>query len=232
MTSSFKTPNLAIPQASMAISSVLDFTAGTVVAVDLTAEYMDGKLDFIQSVFIDNADNSSVIDLTFTGGPNPQRIRAQANSQGWYPVSWPVGATRLSATTQGGIKVSVMFANFAMPYIAWGPASGVTVVPPLTNVALQPLNFAAPGSQQLVAGVAAQSVKLYRGIFSVDQPTVLKFQDGNGGATLFSAQLTAGGSLTFQASGINWFNTSAGNGLYLNSSAACNVYGGFGYVQS
>jgi hypothetical protein len=232
MTASFKTPNLAIPQASMGISSVLDFTAATQLAVDLTAEYLDGKLDFIQSIFIDNADNSSVIDLVFSGGPNPQRIRAQANSQGWYPVSWPVGATRLTAATQGGVKINVIFANFAMPYIAWGPASGVTVVPPLINPALNALNFPGAGNQQLVAGVAAQSVKLYRGIFSVDQPTVLTWTDGNGGTVLFAAQLTAGGSVTFQASGINWFNTSAGNALVLHSSAACNVYGGFGYVQS
>jgi hypothetical protein len=58
------------------------------------------------------------------------------------------------------------------------------------------------------------------------------FQDGNVGATLFSALLTAGGSVTFDVSGVPWFNTSDGNGLFLNASAACNIYGGFGYVQS
>lgn len=234
MVASFQTPNLLQPIAgSMAISQMLDFSGGaSIIPVDLTNEILDGKLDFIQSVYIDNADNSSVLDLTFAGGPIPQRIRAQANSQGWYPISWPTGATRLLAATQGGVRVNVLFANYAMPYLVWGPVPGVTVVPPLVNLALNALNFAAPGDKQLVAGVALQSVKLYRGIFSVDAPTVLTFTDGPGGAVLFAAQLTAGGSLTFQASGINWFNTSAGNALTLHSSAVCNVYGGFGYVQS
>jgi hypothetical protein len=233
MQAPYQTANLAQPEAgSMAISETLDFTAGTLLAIDLTQEYLQGKMDFIQSVFIDNADNSSVTDLIFSGGPIAQRIRAQANSQGWYPVSWPHGAARLTASTQGGVKVNVIFANFAMPYLAWGPVPGVTVVPPLTNVALNALNFAGPGNQQLVAGVALQSVRLYRGIFSVDNSTVLQWTDGPGGAVLFAANLTPGGSVTFQASGISWFNTSAGNALTLHSSLACNVYGGFGYVQS
>lgn len=230
---SFQTTNLTQPIAgSMAVSQTLDFTAGTLLAFDLTDSIMVGKLDFIQSVYIDNADNSAALDLVFSGGPTTQRIRAQAQSEGWYPISWPKGAARFTAASQGGIKVNVIFANYPMPYVVWGPASGVTVVPPLTNFPLAPLNFAAPGSQQLVAGVALESVRLYRGIFNLDQPAILLFQDGNGGATLFSADLTAGGSLTFQASGAAWFNTSAGNGLYLNASAACNVYGGFGVQQS
>ncbi|HEX2999854.1 MAG TPA: DUF1859 domain-containing protein [Armatimonadota bacterium] len=233
MVASFKTPNLALPVAgSMGISETLDFTAQTVLAIDLTAEYLDGKLDFIQSVFIDNADNSANCDLIFSGGPIPQRIRALPFSQGWYPVSWPIGAARLAATSQGGIKVNVIFANFAMPYDTWAPLNGTFAVPALVNKAVNGLNFPGAGNAQLVAGVAAQSVKLYRGIFSVDAPTILRWTDGPGGAVLFAAQLTAGGSVTFQGSGVNWFNTSAGNDLTLNSSAACNVYGGFGYVQS
>lgn len=233
MAVSFQSSNLAQPAAgSFNISQTLDFTAATLLALDLTNEVIDGKLDFFQSIYIDNADNSSVTDIIISGGPIAQRIRAQAFSQGWYPVTYPTGALRLTAASQGGIKVNVILSNNAYPYIVWGPASGVTVVPPLVNVAFQPLAIGAGSIAQLVAGVAAQSVKMYRGIFEVDQPTVLTWQDGNGGTTLFTSLLTAGGSVFFQPSGINWFNTSAGNGLFLKSSAAINLYGGFGYVQS
>lgn len=233
MTTSFQSSQLAQPSSgSRAVTMLLDFTAGSNIVVDLTQEMEVGKLEFIQSVWIDNADNASVCDLIFNGAPIPQRIRAQANTQGWYPVEMPVGAIRLTGASNSGSKINVIFANHAMPYIVYGPPSGITVVPPLTNKPLNALNFPGAGDQQLVAGVAGQTVKLYRGIFSVDQPTVLTFTDGPGGAVLFAAQLTAGGSVTFQVSGVPWFNNGIGHDLTLHSSAACNVYGGFGYVQS
>lgn len=234
MLAPFQTPNLAQPsEGSQAACVTFDFTAATTLQNDFTQDLMRDKIAFIQSVFIDNADNTAPVDLTFAGAPTAQRIRAAALSQGWYPVSIPNGpALRVAAASQGGVKVNVIFANFAMPYVVWGPASGVTVTPPLTNKALNALNFAGGDNQQLVAGVALESVKLYRGMFSVDSPTILTWTDGPGGTVLFAANLTAGGSATFQASGIAWFNTSAGNDLTLHSSAACNVYGGFGYAQS
>lgn len=233
MANSFQTANLALPTSgSIAISQALNFANATSIAVDLSNEQLLGKIDFIQSVFIDNADSTATLDLLFAGGPTVQRVRAQANSQGWYPVSWPRGEFRLTANSNSGLTINLIFANFAMPYIVWGPASGVTVVPPLVNTALLPLALAAGVPAQLVPAVAAQSVRLYRGIFNVDNPTILKFQDASGGNTLFSADLTAGGALTFQPSGIPWFNTSSGNGLYISSSANCNLYGGYGVTQS
>ena len=233
MRNSFQTANLAQPNAgSQGISVPLDFTLSGNIAVDLTQEFMDGVLDFVQSVYIDNADNPAPVDLVFSGAPQAQRIRAQAFSEGWYPVSWPNGAGRLTAKTSQGQIVQTIFANYAMPYLTWGPAPGVTVVPALTNAALNAVALGAGSNTQLVAGIALETIKLYRGIFSVDSPTILKWTDGAGGTVLFTAQLTAGGSIFFQPSGINWFVTSPGNDLTLNSSGACNLYGGFGYVQS
>lgn len=233
MSNSFQSPNLSQPfDGSRAIAVALDFTNVSSLALDLVSEMLDGKIENIQSIYIDNADNSAVLDLTLFGAPIPQRIRAQANSQGWYPISWPVNSARFRAQSNSGAIVNVIFANFAMPYLVWGPPSGITVVPALTNEALSALNFPGAGDAQLVPGVGGQTVKLYRGIFTVDAPTILTFTDGPGGAVLFAAMLTAGGSLSFQVSGVPWFNTSLGNDLTLNSSAPCNVYGGFGYVQS
>lgn len=233
MTASFQTPNLLQPdQGSQAVAVTLDFSVLAAIRVDMTKELLEGKIDYLQSVYIDNADNSAPVDLTFEGAPQTQRIRAQAFSQGWYPISWPVGATRLAAASQAGITVKCIFANYAMPYIVWGPPAGVTVTPPLTNLALNALALGAGSDTNLVAGIIGQSIKLYRGIFSVDAPTILKWTDGAAGTVLFTAQLTAGGSIAFQPSGIAWFATTSPNNLNLKSSAACNLYGGFGYVQS
>lgn len=233
MSASWKSPNLAVPtEGSTAISIALAFAAVALIDGDLAPEMLLGKIDFIQSVYIDNADNSTVCDLTVYGAPIPQRIRAQAFTQGWYPLSVPIGRLKYRAASNSGATINVIFSNFAMPYVVWGPPSGITVVPPLSNKANAPINFAAAGNAQLVAGVALQTVKLYRGIFESDQPVVLQFTDGPGGTVLFTAQLTAGGSLTLDVSGVPWFNSGAGNDLTLHASAACNIYGGFGYVQS
>ncbi len=185
-------------------------------------------------MWIDNADNSAPIDIFFGGLPvyGTQRIRAQAFSQGWYAVSWPLGMARITAQSQEGVHVDVIFANYAMPYVVYGPAAGVTVVPPLTNFALNVVAVGAGGNVQLVAGVALQTIRLYRGIFEVDAPTTLKWTDGPGGTVLFTAFLTTGGGVTFAPSGISWFATTAGNDLTLNSSAACNLYGGYGVQQN
>lgn len=232
MVASFQTSNLAQPsQGSACIDLTLDFTASSVIATDLTHTIETGKLDFIQSVYVDNADNSANLDLTFYGAPTPQRIRISGNKQGWYAIAMPVGAVRLTAASNSGGKINIMLANFAMPYIETGPQSGIGAVPPLVNPAFQPLALGI-GNTQLLPGIALQTIKLYRGVFNVDNPTILKFTDGPGGTVLFSGFLTVGGSFNFQVSGAPWFNTSPGNDLTLNSSAAVNLYGGWGYVQS
>lgn len=231
---SFQTPNLAqASEGSRAVAYTFDFTDSTVQVLDLAQTLqMERKLDFVQSVYIDNADNTSRLDLTFIGAPQSQRISCPAFQQGWFPISWPLGSGQIVALGGAGETAKVIFANFWMQAGTWGPSDGTLVVPPLVNVALDALAFAGGDNQQLVAGVAQQNVKLYRGVFSVDQPTTLTWTDGPGGTVLFAAFLTAGGSVDFDGSGVPWFNTAAGNALTLHSSAACNVYGGFGYVVS
>lgn len=215
----------------MAIAQYLDFTIVAALTVDLTNEYIDGKLDFIQSVWIDNADNNSALDLTFAGGPTNYRVRAQANSQGWYPVTWPKGAFRMSANSNGGVKVNILLTNFAMPYLAWAPAAGAVSPTPIVNQANSAVALGI-GDTVLVAAIGGKSVKVYRGMFEVDGATILKWTDGPGGAVLFAASLAAGGSSNFAETLIPWLKTSAGNALVLNSSAAVNLFGGFGFVQS
>jgi hypothetical protein len=224
---------LATPsKGSRVIPYHLDFTNVAVIQQDITEEILASEIDFIQSIYIDNSLNASTISFRFTG-PLTQGyfITAQPFTQGWYPVCVPKGKITFAANTTQGIAIDIQLVNVAMPYFTWGPLPGVLVAPALANKAFKLLPCI-NGDNQLVAGVLAQTVKFYRGIFSVDNPAVLSFTDGPGGALLFAASLTAGGSVAFQVSGVPWFVASAGNALILNTTAAVNLYGGIGYVQS
>lgn len=228
----YQTPLMRLPnEGSKGLENKIVFPASGIVERDFFAEFADQQISFIQSVYIDNSKNSAPFEINFRGTDAGQTIVVQAYHQGVYPVSSPTGALYYRALGVAGTTVPVIFFNCAMPYAEWGPADGVLVTPALLNEPVQLLPCIA-GDNILVAGVLGQSIHMYRGMFSVDNPTILRFTDGAGGALLFAAQLTAGGSLNFQASGIPWLDVSAGNDLVLNSSAAVNLFGGFGYTQT
>ena len=221
-------------QQSQSLPLLLDFTNTAALEGDLASAFQSGVFDFAQSVFIDNLENASELTLNFPGaGPKGQNVTAQPFSQGYYPVSPAVGDGRFTATTSQGIVIPVTFYNVPMPYFTWGPAANAVIVPALQNLAFNPLALIL-GDNALVAGVGGKTIKVYRGMFQVDNATVLKFTDGPAGTVLMSGTLlTPGSALFFSATNVPWWNaTTAGNDLTLNSSAAVNLYGGMGYVQS
>lgn len=215
---------------SLGISYALDFTEGAAINGDLTYEMLDGKIAFLQSIYIDNADNSATMDLILYGAPVPLRIRAQPYTQGWYPLAYPIGSGRFMARSQAGVVVNAIFSNFMMPYTTWGPADGALVVPATVNVGLSPLALAA-GDNVLVAGQPGETVRLYKAMFEPDAAVTFKLTDGPGGAVLFSALLAQNGSATLQGSGVPWAATTPGNSLVVNVNDPCNLYGVYGYAQ-
>lgn len=225
-------PNMRVPeQGAQALPFNLDFTLGTNLAGDLRNAVDSGELDFIQSIYIDNADNSSSVTVKFPG--SRQRIVAQPFSEGYYACTPAVGDTQFTAQSNGGISVPVIFYNCPMPYVTWGPGTNSVVVPTLQNLAFAPLALN-NGNTQLVPGAGGETIRVYRGMWQVDNPAILTFTDGPGGTVLFTVNLpTPGSSLTLNASNVPWWNaTSTGNDLTVNSNAAVNLYGGMGYAQS
>jgi hypothetical protein len=203
---------------------------GTNIADDLSPEMMASQIESIQSVYIDNSLNSGAVNLTLNGG---QVITAQPYTQGIYPV---IAAGRISYNLNAAVGsiVGLIFSNTAKPYVVWGPTPGVTVTPPLANLAesFQPL---AVGDNVLVAASGIKTVKLYRGLLVFGGGATVQFFDGpSAGALPLTGPMAmfAGGSMTFQPSGIPWIVTSAGNGLILKSDTASNMGGQIGYVQS
>lgn len=219
----FKTASASYPsQGNREIPITLDFTATGTLSDDLTPEMHQSEIETIQTVYIDNSLNPS--PLTITPLDTQATITAQAFSQGIYPII-SRGQFRYKATTAQGIKVQVVFSNTQKSFATW--LVGAAIVSLANNVIALGV-----GNTTLVPAVAGQSVKLYRGMFEVDGAAILKFTDGAGGAVLYTANLQAFGSLNFPETQSAWLKTSNGNALVINSNAAVNLYGGFGYAQS
>jgi len=81
-------------------------------------------------------------------------------------------------------------------------------------------NQSASGDTTVVAGTAAQTVRIYRLVLSVSAPTNILFKDGASTTLAGPYYLQAGGTITLDDSGEPWFITSAGNGFVVNSSNA------------
>lgn len=84
------------------------------------------RIDFIQSVWIDNSLNASSITLTITSAIGSQSILVQANTQGIYPVI-AAGKVKWSAASAGNVQVPLIWSNTAKPFVQWGPQLGVAV---------------------------------------------------------------------------------------------------------
>lgn len=94
------------------------------------------------------------------------------------------------------------------------------------------INAAANGDNTLVAGVAAQTVRVFQ-LFLVTSANVnIKFKDGAGTDLTAAMSMTKGGAMVLDFNGEPWFVTSAANAFILNLSAAQQVSGRIYYTQS
>lgn len=99
---------------------------------------------------------------------------------------------------------------------------------PLTSAAI---SFSGSGSNQIVAGVTGQIIKVWKILFIVSGATAITYEDGSNplsGALGFSSN--EGMVLDFDTQ--PWYVTSAGNALNLNSSNAVQVSGTVWYTQA
>jgi hypothetical protein len=217
-------------EGSKSMEVILDFTTTPTFTDDLGEEMSKAQLSFVQSVWIDNSQNAAQFTINFAGTNLGQTVTVDPYHRGMYPVTAPAGVLRYRAGGGQGTRVPIIFYNCAMPYFDWGPTPGVLITPNLLPKVIN-LKPAVAGNNVLIPGAVGKVTAVYRGIVSIDNPSLLQFTDGAGGALLFPVQLTAGGSLTWQASGVPWIIGSVGSDIVLNSSAAVNIYGPLGYTQ-
>lgn len=99
----------------------LDLTAGAT-TFDVTGEIMADQIDFVQSVYIDNADsasnmnNAGRLDLTFavTG----QRICVPPQAQGIYSLLILPGAFQVAAKGPA-MRYNILFCNMPLAPNVW-----------------------------------------------------------------------------------------------------------------
>lgn len=110
MRAAFKTPSNSIPlQGDRELPIPLNFTAVQSIDDDLSPELSGGAIDFIQSVFIDNASAAANLTLQFKYGIN-QRIICPAKCQGFFPLL-VIGRVIYTATSASGLIIPVVWSN-------------------------------------------------------------------------------------------------------------------------
>jgi len=105
-------------QGPKALPVTLDFTATQEIKFDLLLEETSGVIQFIQSIWVDNADNASPLILTFS--QTQQRLVIPANAQGAWPVICP-DQTQVRAQTVGGVVCQVILLNVPLAPEQYGP---------------------------------------------------------------------------------------------------------------
>jgi hypothetical protein len=167
--------------------------------------------------------------MTIQGPPGPtgpQGIQGHPGPQGPPGPTGPAGPPgSFSPDTIIGVKG---------PTGPPGPTGPGWEGPMISHQALECATLTA-GDNTLIPAVPGQVIQVYGISFTVSGATNLKFYSGASPTTPLTGtyQLTgAGASLTLQQGSNSWFDTASGSALVLNSSAAVNLGGVIGYVQS
>lgn len=103
-----------------AVPLKLDFSVQDSYLIDLSTLNAFNTLEFVQTVFVDNADNSSPVIIY--NGVSQQRLVIPANSQGYYPFLCP-NPGRFTIATDGGVVVNVELCNFPVSPATWSASS-------------------------------------------------------------------------------------------------------------
>lgn len=107
---SYKTGSGYTPgQGNRELPTVLALSGAQSFDDDLTNEMLQGSIETVQSVYIDNSLNGQSVSIQFKGGPR-QKITCPANAQGYFPVV-PFGAVKFTATSTGAVDVPVIWSN-------------------------------------------------------------------------------------------------------------------------
>lgn len=97
---------------------ITDFSVDAFIDVDLTLDEQYQTMEFVQSMYVDNASNA--VALTFLFQITQQRLIVPANKTGMFPVLSPNPTKfRMSTTPGAGIAPTVILLNVPMPFFIW-----------------------------------------------------------------------------------------------------------------
>jgi len=137
----------------------------------------------------------------------------------------PGDATIPLPTSSGGPTLDAeQYTNASSVTVNRERTASVPGVPTKMQTTLDHNLLTTSGDNTIVAGVAAQTIRVMRMILSSQQPVNVSFKDGTGGSVIGGPYyLGAYGSVTLDDTGEPWFVTSATNNLVANLSNNANV---------
>lgn len=111
--------NVIIPKNGPAtIPALLDFTDTGEIEIDGELVVMQGQIEYLQGVFIDNADNTDPLSMTM--GTTNQRIVCPPQSQGYFAIMVPNPPRIIARSAQSGTKkINVFFYNVPIQSNVW-----------------------------------------------------------------------------------------------------------------
>lgn len=115
---SFQLPNTQKPTSGpVGVNVPLDFTGGDNVTGDLALEQMQGVLEYVQAIYINNSANTKSLSLTFNG--LNYNITVKVGQQGLFPVIIPNGSIswRAQSVGAGVIVPTIMFNTPQDPFL-------------------------------------------------------------------------------------------------------------------
>lgn len=200
----FDTLNNKFPcEGPRVVQCVCDFTSASSFDVDLKSLVTQGKISEVQSVFVDNADNSLPLFLRMSG--NGQRIIIPPYSQAYIAVL--LNQAQFTVTTGNSLVINIYAQNFPVNNCVWSaPSNGssatnvnvanwpisqqVFFTPTISNAFLPSgtginLTTGAASASTAIASVAGQNIRVMNtGTFPVS------FRWGMGAQTAVVTDLT------------------------------------------
>jgi hypothetical protein len=115
----FGVSNVIVPKSGPKAAPVtLDFANTGAIDIDCELLTSQGRIEYIQTLYIDNADNLN--PLTLTMGLTGQRLRVPARYQGYFPILAPNPPLITCETNQtANLKVFVYLLNVPVQAVNW-----------------------------------------------------------------------------------------------------------------
>lgn len=173
-----------------ALTVLVDFTQQQPIQIDLTLPAIDGKIPFVQAVFIDNSQNPNPIVLTVE--VTQQRIQVPSGQQGWYAIA--AGRPPVFSVTCVGGSTSTLFvfSSVPIPTSQWQAGSLAGQIYLTKPAILTPLGY-----QQIVGLVAATNLTPPTGAtyaFITVETQSVRWRDDGTAPTIAIGMLEASGS--------------------------------------
>jgi len=128
---------------SKSMYQLLDFSVSSPIGIDLSYEEQSVRLEFVQSIYIDNSANPASISATML--TTSQVITCPSYSQGYFPVLSSLDNTKISFSTTDTPRVPVEFLNFPVPLMIWS-VLGNTIIPPVVTQKFGQVKIALTGT--------------------------------------------------------------------------------------